>query len=84
MCAAEGRIVAAEVADHIVPVDDRNGVASYERFRLGELQSLCRAHHDSAKRKADRGVGFSGTCDVSGWPTDARHPWNVGLRWRQV
>jgi len=82
MCAAEGRITAAEVADHIAPVVDRTRVAGYERFRLGELQSLCRAHHDSAKRKTDR-AGFDGACDETGWPKDPRHPWNVSLRRRQ-
>jgi hypothetical protein len=79
MCAAEGRITPAEVADHVTPVTDARGVASYERFKLGPLQSLCRACHDSDKRKAER-VGFSGACDVTGWPTDPAHPWNVALR----
>jgi hypothetical protein len=78
MCAAEGKTVAATVADHIIPVVDRRGHASYERFRLGALQSLCRAHHDSAKRKAER-VGFRGDVDPTGWPTDPMHPWNVAL-----
>src|SRR5262245_21011127 len=75
MCAAEGRVSPAEVADHVTPVVDRNGVASFERFRLGELQSLCRPHHDSTKRKA-QGFGYSGACDITGWPIDPNHPWN--------
>jgi hypothetical protein len=75
MCAAEGRVTPAEVADHVVPVVDRNGVASYERFRTGALQSLCRPHHDSTKRKADA-FGFIGACDETGTPRDPRHPWN--------
>jgi hypothetical protein len=79
LCAVEGRIVPAEVADHIEPVIDRHGVASYERFRTGPLQSLCRAHHDSTKRKAER-VGFSGSVDINGWPIDPAHPWNVAVR----
>jgi hypothetical protein len=79
MCAAEGRVTPAEVADHVEPVVDRHGVASYERFRTGKLQSLCRPHHDSTKRRTER-VKFSGACDEAGWPKDPNHPWNVCLR----
>jgi hypothetical protein len=63
LCAAEGKTVAAQVADHIEPVVDRNGIASYERFKTGALQSLCRPHHDSTKRKAER-IGFAIACDL--------------------
>lgn len=44
MCLAEGRVVPAEVADHVERV---NG--DYTRFRLGKLQSLCKAHHERSK-----------------------------------
>ena len=77
MCLQEGKSVPAEVADHIVPVFDAKGAASYERFRLGALQSLCRDHHDRVKRHVER-RGYNNTVGVDGWPTDPRHPANAG------
>ena len=44
MCLAEGKVVPAEVADHVERVD-----GDYTRFRLGKLQSLCKAHHERSK-----------------------------------
>ena len=46
-CKAQGKIVAATAADHIVP---HRG--DEELFWNGELQSLCKLHHD---RKTGRG-----------------------------
>jgi hypothetical protein len=70
MCLAETppRTTVAEVADHIVPVFDDNGVASYERFKLGELQSICRFHHDRVKRPLERGRPHVRRIGPDGWP----------------
>lgn len=48
MCAAVGRITAAEVADHVVPHRDNPHL-----FWHGALQSLCKRHHDGAKQREE-------------------------------
>ncbi|ATQ70275.1 HNH endonuclease [Methylosinus trichosporium OB3b] len=48
MCAAEGRVTAATVADHIEP--HRGDPAL---FWAGALQSLCAPHHNRAKQRAE-------------------------------
>ncbi|CAO4162660.1 Putative HNH nuclease YajD [Methylorubrum populi] len=48
-CRDEGRIVAATVADHVVP--HRGDVAA---FWEGELQSLCTPCHNQAKQAEER------------------------------
>ena len=49
MCASEGRIAAASVADHVIP--HRGDINS---FWLGELQSLCAHCHSSTKAEIER------------------------------
>ena len=77
LCRQQGVVRAAVAADHIEPVIGPDG-PSYTRFRLGELRSLCAEHHNRVR--TDQARGLSGACDESGWPTDARHPWNVAAR----
>lgn len=70
MCKAEGRVTAATVCDHIEPhKGDR------VKFFSGPFQSLCSTCHDGAKQSEDR-RGYSKRIDLSGWPTDPRHPAN--------
>jgi|SRR5262245_22407811 len=68
MCAAEGRIVAAEVVDHI-----KHHEGDWNEFWLGELQSLCRNCHESRKRTIES-RGYDTTIGADGMPTDPRHP----------
>lgn len=49
MCLAIGRATAATVADHVVPHK-----GDYELFWHGELQSLCKFHHDKTKQRIER------------------------------
>lgn len=62
MCAAQGRVVAGEVADHIVPVR-----GDWMRFRTGKLQTLCRHCHESVKRTIEH-RGHDIAVDASGMP----------------
>lgn len=70
MCKAATRTTAATVADHITPHrgDER-------LFWEGELQSLCKEHHDGAKQAEDI-RGYDKAVDNDGWPVDPRHPAN--------
>lgn len=69
-CDAMGLVKAATVADHVVPHrGDR------DLFFNGELQSLCKTHHDSAKQSEER-IGYSAACDADGYPLDPKHPAN--------
>lgn len=58
------------VADHIVP-HRGNDV----RFWTGDLQTLCRPHHNGTKQIEER-RGFTVEVDASGWPVDPKHPGN--------
>jgi 5-methylcytosine-specific restriction endonuclease McrA len=62
VCAKEGRVSAAVVADHIVPCKD-----DWVAFRLGALQSLCADCHDR-KSKAERGYRAKLWFDINGDP----------------
>jgi hypothetical protein len=63
MCLQENRRRPAEVVDHVRPHHgDPNS------FILGELQSLCRTHHNSSKQRLekrgfDTRIGPDGTAD---------------------
>lgn len=66
----------ATVADHIVP---HRG--DPDLFWNGDLQSLCKDHHDSEARLKDMGKEAKPTlkgCDTDGMPLDPNHPWNLG------
>lgn len=67
-CAALGHVVAATIADHVVP--HRGDPELFE----GELQSLCKRCHDSTKQQLEVSGTFRG-CDVNGLPLDSSHPW---------
>ena len=70
MCLKARRTTVATVADHVI---EHKGDETL--FWEGELQSLCKPHHDSSKQREER-RGFSGEVDADGWPTDPRHPAN--------
>jgi hypothetical protein len=70
MCLARGVTMPATIADH---VDSHRG--DWNAFLLGDLQSLCKACHDSSKRQLDI-RGCSSDIGDDGWPTDPRHPTN--------
>ncbi|QQP93545.1 HNH endonuclease (plasmid) [Skermanella sp. TT6] len=52
-CKAEGRIVVADVVDHIVPIS----VDPDRRLDPSNLQSLCKHHHDVKTAREDGGFG---------------------------
>jgi 5-methylcytosine-specific restriction enzyme A len=68
MCAEEGRVTAATVVDHVEP--HRGNLMAFWR---GELQSLCKSHHDAGKQKEER-RGYSTQIGEDGFPVDPRHP----------
>jgi 5-methylcytosine-specific restriction endonuclease McrA len=70
MCRNDGRAVVATVADHIKP--HRGGFAA---FFFGELQSLCKLHHDSAKKR-EEWRGYDTQIGIDGYPVDPEHPVN--------
>jgi 5-methylcytosine-specific restriction enzyme A len=72
MCKAEGRTVAATVADHIVA---HKGDATLF-WDPSNLQSLCDPHHSGAKQSEER-TGYSSAIGIDGWPIDPRHPANA-------
>lgn len=64
MCVDEGKVVAATIVDHVVP---HRG--DPHLFWNGELQSLCKWHHDNVKTIRDRGYKVrSQKVDEEGWP----------------
>jgi hypothetical protein len=72
MCLAMGKAVPATVVDHVVPHK-----GDWNRFRLGALQSLCKVHHDGAKKR-DEGKAYSSQIGPDGWPIDPEHPVYTG------
>lgn len=70
MCAANGLAVPATIADHIEP---HRG--DWNKFMLGELQSLCSSCHSSRKQAFEKRGYFPDVGD-DGWPIDPRHPAN--------
>ena len=69
-CQALGDVVAATVADHVIP---HRGDAYL--FWNGQLQSLCPLHHSSSKQSEEiRGYGSERGLD--GVPVDPLHPIN--------
>jgi hypothetical protein len=69
MCEKENCIEAAEVCDHIEP---HHG--DMVKFRTGALQSLCKRHHDSSKKRIEN-KGYVNDIDINGEPKDRNHPW---------
>ena|SRR6266850_7183578 len=75
MCLEHGVVIPAQVADHVVP---HHG--DPQLFWFGELQSVCKDHHDSTKQQIERS-GFERTIGVDGWAVDPNHPSNRKRRW---
>ena len=69
-CADRGVVTPATVVDHVEP---HRG--NWNLFVLGELQSLCKACHDSRKAIIEA-RGYDIAIGADGWPTDPRHPAN--------
>ena len=84
MCAAQGKVTAATVVDHIEPhrlgkaldSGDADQIAAARRrfWDRGNWQSLCGPHHDRDKQAAeqDRPKGSN----LAGLPLDPGHHWN--------
>ncbi|MCP3475530.1 HNH endonuclease [Bradyrhizobium sp. CCGUVB1N3] len=73
-CLDRGLVAIATVADHVEPHK-----GDWNKFALGELQSLCKACHDRTKRVIElRGYGLD--IDDDGFPTDPNHPFNKNSR----
>lgn len=70
MCAAEGVVTVATVADHVLPHK-----GDMHLFFYGKLQSLCAAHHNSTKKQIEQ-HGSHTTIGLDGYPTDPNHPVN--------
>lgn len=62
----------ANVADHIQAHKGDKDLF----FAPGNLQSLCKTCHDSAKQRAEKAGKEDIGCDTSGQPIDATHHWN--------
>jgi 5-methylcytosine-specific restriction protein A len=66
MCKAEDRVTIATIADHIEP--HRGDLT---KFWTGELQSLCKPHHDATKQSIEKGGDGRQprqAIGVDGWP----------------
>ena len=69
----KGQVVKAVIADHIEPHK-----GDWNKFWLGELQSLCRTCHESGK-KYQEARGFRSDIGEDGWPVDPKHPTYKGM-----
>lgn len=70
-CQKRGRVVAAQVVDHKVPI--RQGGAPLDPENL---QALCATCHNSHKQSQDRGGKPRIGCGEDGIPIDPNHLWN--------
>lgn len=66
MCEGDGRVAAATIADHVIPHRGDEAL-----FWNGDLQSLCKSCHDSAKQREERSP--VAVLDDDGWPLDPLH-----------
>lgn len=71
MCLRHDCVTVATVVDHKIP--HRGDMVLF--WDQSNWQSLCKAHHDGAKRRQEH-RGYLGGCDVHGQPLDANHHWN--------
>jgi 5-methylcytosine-specific restriction endonuclease McrA len=69
-CTDRGAVTRATVVDHVKP---HRG--DWNKFCLGELQSLCASCHDRCKRFIET-RGHSIEVGDDGWPIDPNHPAN--------
>jgi hypothetical protein len=67
-CANNGKATPARIADHVHPHK-----GDWTEFRMGELQSLCKACHDSTKQLIER-HGCDPRIGIDGFPIDKAHP----------
>jgi 5-methylcytosine-specific restriction endonuclease McrA len=67
MCADEGIVTEATVADHDPP--HRGDVNA---FWNGRLRSLCKRHHDSDKQRIEKGGKPKPRYGADGWPVGTR------------
>jgi 5-methylcytosine-specific restriction protein A len=74
MCEARGKIVAAQIVDHVKP---HKGDARLFWDNLNNWQSVCKPCHDGVKAQIERS-GFSKEIGIDGWPIDPNHPANRG------
>jgi hypothetical protein len=65
---AAGGVTPATVADHVVP----HG-GDWNKFLLGELQSLCASCH-SVGKQFEEIHGYNPDIGLDGFPLDPRHP----------
>jgi 5-methylcytosine-specific restriction enzyme A len=72
ICESRGIATIATIADHVVP---HRG--DWNAFIFGDLQSLCRAHHDGSKKEMEL-KGYCTDIGIDGWPLDSKHPANTG------
>lgn len=68
-----GIATVATIADHVIP---HNG--NWDAFIYGDLQSLCKTHHDGSKKEIEL-KGYCSDVDLTGWPLDKKHPANAGI-----
>src|SRR5262245_33416704 len=68
MCLKGGRINASTIADHVEPHK-----GDQQKCFFGQLQSLCKLHHESAKKR-EEARRYSPQIGADGWPVDPRHP----------
>lgn len=71
MCLGVGRVEEATVVDHVKP---HRG--DPHLFFEGQLQSLCKIHHDRTKQ-AEEHAGYSLAVGIDGFPLDPDHPLNI-------
>jgi 5-methylcytosine-specific restriction protein A len=78
-CEREGRLTSANTVDHRVPIS-AGGPALPDHAGLASYCASC--HSAKTARGVEAGAVHSTKprkgCDVSGRPTDPRHPWNAG------
>lgn len=68
-CEAQGIVTAATVVDHVV---EHRG--DYELFFAGDLQSLCKQHHDSTKQRMEKTGEALVIFDLDGYPIEITTP----------
>ena len=77
-CKERNWLVAAQVVDHIISIEERPDL----RLEHSNLRSLCKSCHDSRtsfdhgfNRGKNRRLYIKGS-DINGMPLDPNHPWN--------
>lgn len=71
-CDQHGRTAPATVVDHKIPHKGDEQLF----FDPTNLQSMCKPHHDSTKKREENRGGVVLGCDENGIPLDPDHHWN--------